>query len=241
MKSSILVVTLVLSGLAASAAAAEPSDLRSWTDATGKFKIEARLVGADRQSVHLQRADGTHITVAIARLSAADQEVLKTLLEPRELKQDDGHAAGKKSIAGGGHAVRFETAGDSWSVTSVRLHGSRYGHPQPPREDFTIWICDDNLEVIAEHGVAYGKVPYGARPQWVALPIPPTKVPAKFVICLAFNPTQTKGVYVSYDAAGSGNSMIGVPSDEMRPMESGDWMIRPTIEMRGPSPNSARK
>ena len=50
--------------------------------------------------------------------------------EPRELKHDDGKSAGMKSIAGGGHGVNFESPGEGWKLTAIRLYGSRYGYPQ---------------------------------------------------------------------------------------------------------------
>src|SRR5262249_13673708 len=42
----------------------------------------------------------------------------------RELALDDGHMTGRKSIAGGGHAVRFEAPdqGEGWMLTAVRIH-----------------------------------------------------------------------------------------------------------------------
>ena len=44
-----------------------------------------------------------------------------------ELSHDNGTMANKRSIAGGGHAVKFKVEGDSNYVTSASLHGSRTG------------------------------------------------------------------------------------------------------------------
>ena len=118
--------------------------------------------------------------------------------------------ASKSSIAGGGHAVRFEVDGDSYYVTSVSLHGSRYGEPRPPKEDFNVWICDEQFKPIATFHFPYSSFARAA-PAWKSFKVRPTKVPQKFIVCFGFNPHQTKGVYVSYDAEGSGNSLIGVP------------------------------
>ncbi len=53
---------------------------RTWTDATGKFKIEAVLVSAADGKATLKRSDnGQEITIPIDKLSASDQEHLKSM------------------------------------------------------------------------------------------------------------------------------------------------------------------
>jgi len=46
---------------------------RTWTDATGKFSVEAELVRVADGKVELKKADGTIIAVPLDRLSPADQ------------------------------------------------------------------------------------------------------------------------------------------------------------------------
>jgi len=57
----------------------------------------------------------------------------------------------------------------------------------------------------------------------------PTKLPSTFILCADFNPTRTKGVYVHYDSAGSGNSFTALPGGELKEFTDGDWMIRAII------------
>jgi hypothetical protein len=147
----------------------------------------------------------------------------------RELAHDDGTMANKRSIAGGGHGVRFEVAGDGWYLTSVRLHGSRYGTPEAPKEDFTVTLCDENYKRIASFRFPYSSFERG-EPRWVTLKVTPTNVPAKFVVCVEFNPTARKGVYVSHDAGGEKRSLSGLPGDRPRPFDAGDWMLRATVD-----------
>lgn len=53
---------------------------RTWTDATGKFKIEATLVSVADGKATLKRSDnGTEIAIPVDKLSAADQEYLKSI------------------------------------------------------------------------------------------------------------------------------------------------------------------
>ncbi|MGD0384414.1 MAG: hypothetical protein ABSA77_12910, partial [Thermoguttaceae bacterium] len=145
-----------------------------------------------------------------------------------ELAHDDGKEAGTQSIAGGGHAVRFQVAGDSCYVTEVRIYGSRYGMPAPPKENFHVWLCDKDFKVITDNQFPYSKFQRG-NPRWVALKIKPTRVPQEFIVCVGFNPTATKGVYVHHDTEGSGNSMVGLPGEKPEDFEKGDWMIRVNV------------
>jgi len=157
----------------------------------------------------------------------ADRKELS--VKPVELAHDDGTQAGKRSIAGTGHAVRFSVKGDAWYLTSVRIYGSRYGLPTPPQEDFRIWLCDKDFKTIAEFDQPYSKFPTGTA-QWVDLPVTPTNVPSEFIICVAFNPTAQKGIYAGYDAQATGNSFTGMPGQEPRDFAQGDWLIRAQVD-----------
>ena len=52
-------------------------EFRMWTDKTGKFKIEAKLLAKTADKVILQRRDGEPLTVPTASLSQADLDFLK--------------------------------------------------------------------------------------------------------------------------------------------------------------------
>jgi hypothetical protein len=221
-----------------------PSKLRTWTDASGSFTVEAELVEVAEGNVRLRMADGSLVTVPLAKLSEADREHVGSLSEgpaepapstvyvtqlagkSRELKQDDGVRADHKSFPMG-HAVAFDAPGDSYYLTSVRVHGSRYGYPQAPREDFHVSLCDENFNLIADFPFPYSKFQRGA-PTWVTLRTRPTKVPPKFVICVNFNPTGTKGVFVSHDA--EGKALVGLPGKPAGQFTGGDWLIRATVD-----------
>ena len=146
-----------------------------------------------------------------------------------ELKRDDGKPAGRRSIAGSGHAVRFQAKGTAWYLTSVRVYGSRYGYPRPPREDFHVWLCDADFKQIADYPMPYARFARGPD-RWVTLKVTPTEVPQTFIVCVGFNPTATKGVYVSHDAEGGGDSLMGLPGGGKRAFRGGDWMIRVTLD-----------
>lgn len=146
-----------------------------------------------------------------------------------ELAHDDGKSAGKKSIAGSAHAARFEVSDNSWYLTSVRVYGSRYGSTRPPKEDFHLWLCDEDYRVIADFRQPYSLFKRG-RDRWVTLRVRPTNVPPQFIVCVGFNPTARKGVYVHYDGEGEGQSLVGLPGKRPRTFDSGDWMIRASVD-----------
>ena len=62
----------------------EPAPLRTWTDLTGKFKIEARLDREDGDDIFLERNDGKIVQLPLAKLSEADREYLKESREQPE-------------------------------------------------------------------------------------------------------------------------------------------------------------
>jgi len=71
----------------------------------------------------------------------------------------------------------------------------------------------------------------------VALRTEPIEAPTRFMICVGFNPTGTKGVYVFHDAAAGdteigreGQSRVGLPGRMGNPMSEGDWLIRAVID-----------
>ena len=175
----------------------------------------------------------------LEKFSAADQQFAKEQHagdapirpgdlsgKPRELANDDGKPAGKKSFPRG-HAAGFEAPEGQWYLTSVRIHGTRYGYPAPPKEDFHITLCDEGFKKIADFAYAYKKFQKGSS-KWVTLRTKPTEVPRKFVICADFNAERTKGVYVSHDA--KGKSLVGRPGRKAGAFTGGDWLIRVTID-----------
>jgi hypothetical protein len=218
---------------------------REWTDATGSFTVEADLVDIVDGKVRLKKENGKILSVPLAKLCKSDQEHLKKTAnpfddgeddsfvspsdltgKPTELANDDGRPSGKKSFPRG-MASAFETPEGEWYITAVRIHGGRYGHPAPPKENFHITVCDEEFKPIVDFPFPYKKFPR-TSPKWVALRVKPTRVPAKFVLCADFNAKATKGVYVSHDA--QGRSLVGKPGKPSGHFTGGDWMIRVQVD-----------
>jgi hypothetical protein len=148
---------------------------------------------------------------------------------PYLLKYGDGKPDGKKSIAGAGEMIRFELPGDSANVRAVRVHGSRYGHPQAPKEDIEVTLLSEDMtEVLHTELVPYSLFKR-SKARWTHLPFKDqVEVPQEFWVVLSFNAEATKGVYVSYDTSTKGeHSRIGFSDEDARETEfGGDWMVQ---------------
>jgi hypothetical protein len=104
-----------------------------------------------------------------------------------ELIHDDGKQAGKLSISGGGHCVKFTAPKDVNILTAVKIYGSRYGEAEPPAEDFHVWLCNPNFEVIREFAFAYSEFKMRGLAKWTTLETEPTALPPEFIICVGFD------------------------------------------------------
>jgi hypothetical protein len=55
--------------------------MRTWTDSTGKYTVQAEFVSADKEVVTLQTQAGKTKTVPLVRLSLNDQAYIRRLLD----------------------------------------------------------------------------------------------------------------------------------------------------------------
>jgi hypothetical protein len=62
---------------AASGSSGAAGKLRTWTDVTGKYKVEAELVKIENGQVTLRKANGDRTTLPVDKLSEADREFLR--------------------------------------------------------------------------------------------------------------------------------------------------------------------
>ncbi len=76
----VLVFTIGVSGVVALGSRAD-SPLRTWTDSTGRFTIEARMISSEEGQVLLERADGSVVKIDLEKLSGDDQRYVAELSE----------------------------------------------------------------------------------------------------------------------------------------------------------------
>ena len=137
-------------------------------------------------------------------------------------KSDD-----KRSLADSGHAVVFDRPEKARSVVAIQIYASRYGLPQPPNEDFHVWLLDKDRKVLKEFRIPYAKIARGPM-RWYTLELPSTEVPERFCVALYFNAEQTKGIYLGVDKnVKESHSYFGVPAEGFEPVgKPFDWMVR---------------
>lgn len=149
------------------------------------------------------------------------------------VKYHDDKPDGRKSLGGSGEMIRFTLPTGKEKVRGVRVHGSRYGYPQPPKEDVLIYVMDEDMnEVLLTETAPYSRFKRGDA-KWVALTFKkPVELPKTFWVVLDFKAGRTKGVYVSYDTSSEGKySKIGLPGKEASDVKfGGDWMIELLLE-----------
>ncbi len=77
---------------------------RAWSDRSGKFKIDAALVKIEGDKVVLRRTDGQELTVALDKLSDADQKYVgyepKVVTTPGPDQKNENTNSGDKSATG---------------------------------------------------------------------------------------------------------------------------------------------
>ncbi len=94
-------LVLLTSAVSCAALAGEPTGplsafaaKRTFSDQSGRFKIEAELQHADQDNVRLLKSDGRSVTVPLAQLSSADQAFIEGFLKAESaLKGADAAAA----------------------------------------------------------------------------------------------------------------------------------------------------
>ena len=142
----------------------------------------------------------------------------------------DGKPDGKKSLGGSGEMLELGMPAGASKVTGVKIHGSRYGQPQPPRESFLIYFMSkDRKRILHTEMAPYSLFKRGPE-SWVEVKFdgPVAGLPKSFWLVLDFRAGPTKGVYVSYDTTTGGKfSRIGLPGMASSGVDfGGDWMIQ---------------
>jgi RNA polymerase sigma-70 factor (ECF subfamily) len=148
------------------------------------------------------------------------------------LKYNDGNPDGKRSIGGSGEMIEFSGPSEMTKVEALRIHGSRYGDAQPPRESFLIYFLSrDQKRVLHTEMAPYSLFERGSE-KWVEVNFEHlVELPRQFWAALDFRAHQTKGVFVSFDTSSGGThsrqGLPGIPSSPLR--FGGDWMIEAVV------------
>lgn len=95
--------------------------LRTWTDSTGKYKVEAAFIELKDGKAVLRREDGKTVGVTVEKLSKADQDLVKSLAEtpPREGKPKESRQLN------GGAKTPLQDEASTASKEPVRANGNK--------------------------------------------------------------------------------------------------------------------
>ena len=100
----------------------------------------------------------------------------------------DGKPDGKKSLGGSGEMIELGMPAGASKVTGVKIHGSRYGQPQPPRESFLIYFMSkDRKRILHTEMAPYSLFKRGPE-SWVEVKFdgPVAGLPKSFWLVLDF-------------------------------------------------------
>lgn len=150
-----------------------------------------------------------------------------------QLSHVDDTAEGTQSYGGTGFGVRFTRPEEATHVVTVELYASRYGHAQPPAEDFHIYLLDEDQKVIQDVAYPYARVERGGE-TWYTFATPPTEVPREFFVGLWFNAHPTRGIFVGKDTgAKKSHSYTGTPEAGYQSVgDTYNWMVRVRVAPR---------
>lgn len=81
------------------------TEFRTWSDATGKFSVDAKFISRENDEIKLEKEDGRVITLALEKLSKADQDYLAELAKDED--PDNPFAGGEPTDPfSGGESLR---------------------------------------------------------------------------------------------------------------------------------------
>jgi hypothetical protein len=115
-----MIRSIVLALIAVSTAFAEP---RTWTDPTGRYRVQAELLNADAETAQLKIPPDRLKTVLLERLSEADRDYILHWLEDRQRKLGaaKGTLASTADLSGG-----EDESNPSDGFVYARPSGTRY-------------------------------------------------------------------------------------------------------------------
>jgi hypothetical protein len=156
----------------------------------------------------------------------ADQKVEKDS-EGLWLFYDGGTMSDKLSISGSAQTVLFRLPEGNWELNGIKLFSARYGMDEPPKEDISLYVCDEGFNLLREVKAPYSNFEKGDE-KWQAIAFPPVSVPGTFYLGVDFHATAQKGVYVGMDkSVKRSHSRFAMPYDQVSDMKTtADWMIR---------------
>jgi hypothetical protein len=216
----------------------------SWTGRMGCLSMIA-AVSLPLALLRAEQPIGDELLSTSAETSTAEASAQDDTIQderagslPIKLGYVDETAEGKRSLGGSGHAVLFQRSDNTPRLMAVEIFASRYGYPQPPEEDFHLYVLDEKWQLLQAYPFPYAMITRG-KERWYTLKLPGLEVPKRFYVALSFNPHRTKGIYLGLDqSVKQTHSYVGRPTSGYRPVtENHDWMVRAVLTGARPTKN----
>ncbi len=153
------------------ATATRADEFRTWTDATGRFKLQAKLVSVDEGDVTLVRENGKEMTIPLKKLSKKDQEYLAKLESdnPFQAAEDNPFSPAKPARATSPGRLREVTvdwsdsqglllnaAESEWKITPPVAPEAGFRNRSialPNKRDFFEKLCGLAINPVAKKAV----------------------------------------------------------------------------------------
>ena len=145
----------------------------------------------------------------------------------RWLLYDNGAMSERLSMSGSAQTMLFRLPEGSWQLDGIRLFCARYGTADPPKEDISIYLCDESFNLLHELKIPYSSFAKG-KERWQTASFSPVEAPRTFYLGVDFHATAQKGVYVGMDkSVKRSHSRIAMPYEQVSDMNTtADWMLR---------------
>ncbi|NUQ64533.1 MAG: hypothetical protein HUU20_18870 [Pirellulales bacterium] len=111
------------------AVASSSAGLRTWTDSTGRFQIEAQLVSDDGSTVTLKKQSGQLVTIPLEKLSSADRAFFRSSVPSVPPAAAMPRPAGDTELVGGEAGFPFRNEGPG-PLLGIRCALSRWDNEQ---------------------------------------------------------------------------------------------------------------
>ncbi|RMY79236.1 hypothetical protein D0863_00166 [Hortaea werneckii] len=134
--------------------------VRTWTDRSGTFKVEAEFIGLREGKIHLHKLNGVKIAVPVSKMAVEDLEYVedvtgKSLDEDKPLSDIKRRSTQKKNKERESSSARERNGSSAAAGASVQP-------PQPKKEDEYDWFdfflsCGVNPQICERYAHAFSK------------------------------------------------------------------------------------
>jgi hypothetical protein len=146
------------------------AEVRTWTDSTGAYQVQAELVDEDGGTVRLRKSDGQIVALPLERLSAADQAYIRKRQAGPENSDGAADVLAPSSrritleLLTGAQVTGRIVASDDQSVTLETVMGGRTHTRKYLRDRLLAVVKDEQRIVLNESAASSASTARGSQP-----------------------------------------------------------------------------